>query len=92
MGTQSDDDPTRIVALLPADGWRVEWTEGKDKPFYSEPLVGWGLRANGSVVALEGHDSGVATVVDKLGRLYRRVYHPGVERRDRESPRKDRPG
>lgn len=32
VSTQSDDDPSPIVALLPADGWRVEWTEGKDKP------------------------------------------------------------
>jgi hypothetical protein len=40
-----------VVALLPAEGWRVEWIKDGDSE-WSQPLVGWGLRANGSVVPL----------------------------------------
>lgn len=85
MGTQSDGDPTRIVALLPADGWRVEWTQSKTSPFWSQPLVGWGLRADGRVVALEADTSGVVTAVNSLDH-YRHVYHPSAERRERKTP------
>jgi hypothetical protein len=62
-----------ITALLPAGGWRVEFTD-PDGSKWSEPLVGWGLR-DGSVVPLTTDSTGYVNDFDPLSQEYR-IYHP----------------
>ena len=75
-----DDPYPSVIALLPAGGWRVVWSqEGGTE--WSQPLVGWALRADGSVVPLDTDATGS---VEELGSLHGkyRIYHP----EQRETP------
>lgn len=66
-----EDPYPPIVSLIPAGGWRVEYTG--DTGTWSEPLAGWGLRANGDVVPLETDSTGLVDTSDS-GNF--RIYHP----------------
>jgi hypothetical protein len=77
-GVEEDPFP-RIIALIPAGGWRVEWRN--DAGSWSEPLVGWGIRTSGLVDALITDGDGDVRPVDLPGW---RIYHP-----DAEAPRED---
>lgn len=65
---------SRVVSLLPAGGWRVEWT-GDDGTTWSQPLVGWGLKANGDVVLLDADAEGLVEELDYRVKGWR-IYHP----------------
>lgn len=67
---------SRIVSLLPAGGWRVEWT-GDDGSTWSQPLVGWGVKANGDVVPLDTDPDGLVEEIGSPGQSYR-IYHPDI--------------
>jgi hypothetical protein len=62
---------TRIVALIPAGGWRVEYTnpDGSESVL---PLVGWGATTSGQVVPLAYINEEVEPVDLHKGR----VFHP----------------
>jgi hypothetical protein len=63
-----------ITALLPAGGWRVEYTEG-DGTTWSEPLVGWGLKGDSIIVPLATDCDGYVDDFDHHRGTYR-IYHP----------------
>lgn len=71
------EETGRIVQIMPADGWLEEYEE-PDGSITVEPLVGWGLKADGSVVPLNfiDHQSGAVEVEDHV-----RVFHPSRKRR-----------
>lgn len=69
-----DDPYPAIVALLPAGGWRVAWPQ-EDGTEWSQPLVGWGLRADGSVVPLDTDATGSVEELDSLHGKFR-ICHP----------------
>lgn len=70
-----DQSGTDIVALIPAGGWRVEFST--EDGTFSEPLVGWALRSDGSVVALATDSTG--EVEDLEGYADKpRIFHPGT--------------
>jgi hypothetical protein len=73
-----DDLYPAIVALLPAGGWRVAWSRDDGQGEWSQPLVGWGLKADGSVVPLDTDGTGCVEELDSPRGKYR-VYHPGAE-------------
>jgi hypothetical protein len=77
---QHDPDGDPLTALLPAGGWRLEYTDD-DGTKWSEPLVGWGLKQTGEVVALVTDDEGQVDHLDYLGGK-RRVIHPDADRRE----------
>lgn len=63
-------------ALIPAGGWRIEHT-ADDGTTRSEPLVGWGARVDGSVVALVTDSDGrVMAPHDRFLATEFRIYHP----------------
>lgn len=41
----------RIIQLIPGTGWQATYNPGKPDEF-TEPLVAWGLRSDGSVIPL----------------------------------------
>ncbi len=69
-----DDPYPSVVTLLPAGGWRVAWPQ-KDGTEWSQPLVGWGLHADGSIVPLDTDATGSVEELDSLHGDYR-IYHP----------------
>ena len=70
----AEDPHPPITALLPDGGWRAEFTD-TDGTKSSEPLVGWGLRVDGSVVPLTTDSAGFVDDFDGLSQEYR-IYHP----------------
>lgn len=71
-----DDPHPPVVALLPSGGWRIEWTNKGEAP-WSEPLVGWGLRQDGAVVALDTDSDGLVMERDSdFPNTTFRIYHP----------------
>jgi hypothetical protein len=54
----SDDD--RIVQIIPGTGWRSWWYDHDEQKAWCDPLVAWGLREDGTVVALDFSTDGVA--------------------------------
>lgn len=66
--TDGTDGPA--VALIPAGGWRVERTD--DGKRWSQPLIGWALRADGSVVPMETDSQGLVLEVNDADY---RIYH-----------------
>lgn len=70
----SDEDPAPVTALIPSGGWRVEFTSA-DGTKWSQPLVGWAVRAGGLVSPLStDRDGYVEPLMDISGTW--RVYHP----------------
>lgn len=61
------------VALIPAGGWRVEF-RGKDGSTYSESLVGWGLKPDGTVAPFTTDCDGLIQNLHEYPDRYR-VYH-----------------
>lgn len=80
VGIERDE---RIIAIMPAGGWRIEWTN-KDGSSWSEPLVGWGLRADGTVAALETDADGVVIPISEISGD-NRIYHPDAIANDPKS-------
>lgn len=71
-----EDDPGH-VALIPAGGWRVEFTS-EDGSKYREPLVGWSLTAGGDVEPLFADADGLVNDFHRYSGEYR-IYHPDCE-------------
>jgi hypothetical protein len=69
----AEDPHPPITALLPAGGWRAEFTDD-DGVTWSMPLVGWGLKG-GAVVPLTTDTDGMVEDFDHYGGKYR-IYHP----------------
>lgn len=71
-----DDPHPRIVQIMPADGWRVEYTNG-DGPVWDTPLAGWGLLADGEVVPLDADPDGFVEQIRFNGKSKTkyRIYH-----------------
>jgi hypothetical protein len=63
------------MTLIPAGGWRVELT-GKDGSRWSEPLVGWALNTDGTVVSLSTDSTGSVDDFDLYVKDGYRIYHP----------------
>ncbi|MFY1703929.1 hypothetical protein ACN28G_19705 [Micromonospora sp. WMMA1923] len=78
-----------LVAIVPADGWRVAWKTASGGE-WSQPLVGWGLKADGTVVPLDCDPAGyVDDFGDSATHTYR-IYHPDADPTpdaDAEAPR-----
>lgn len=74
-GVGTDPCPD-IVQIMTAGGWRVETTLD-DGTTRDEPLVGWGLKANGQVVPLDVDETGHVDDFDLRGDTYR-IYHPST--------------
>jgi hypothetical protein len=69
---QAHESP--IVSVAPAGGWISEYTlDGKK---YAAPLIGWGLRADGTVVPLETDGDGYVDVSRARKDTEIRIYHP----------------
>jgi hypothetical protein len=69
----ADDPYPSITAIMPAGGWRVEWTDS-DGTIWSEPLAGWGLKGD-AVVPLSTDSTGLVDDFDLVGGKWR-IYHP----------------
>jgi hypothetical protein len=76
-------EPT-VVALIPAAGWRVGW-RSDDGQEWTQPLVGWGLRDDGSVVPLDTDCNGLVEALTEVGGTWR-VYHPDATESERIAP------
>jgi hypothetical protein len=75
--TDGGDGP-EFTALIPADGWRIEysWDDGTT---HSEPIVAWAITRAGRVTPLYTplYIDGDNVVMDTIGYSGRfRVYHP----------------
>ncbi|MGH3938927.1 MAG: hypothetical protein ACRDTG_09885 [Pseudonocardiaceae bacterium] len=70
-------DRTSIVSIIPGGGWRVEFTD--DGVTWSEPVVGWALLADGTVVALDTDSLGEVGVVRPESRGRHRIWHPDAD-------------
>lgn len=71
--TDGGDGP-EFTALIPAAGWRIEYTRD-DGTAHSEPIVAWALTRAGRVTPLYVNgDNHVMDAIDYNGRF--RVYHP----------------
>lgn len=55
----------RVIQLMPATGWQVTYNAGQPDAF-TEPLVAWGLRTDGSVVPLATDCHGQVDRADEL--------------------------
>ncbi|AWK74270.1 hypothetical protein CBI38_24660 [Rhodococcus oxybenzonivorans] len=53
----------RVVQMIPATGWQVTHNHGTEDEF-TEPLVAWGLRSDGSVVPLNTDCGGLVEDLD----------------------------
>ena len=73
-----DTHPDKIVSIIPGDGWRVEWSPD-NAPKWSQPLVGWGLTADGDVVPLDVDSTGMVEPVGSVA-TPARIYHPQADR------------
>ena len=69
--------PEKIVQIMPAPGWEV--TYHLDRPNrWTEPLVGWGLRADGIIKPLR--TDGAGWVIDEEVDAITTAIHPAGER------------
>lgn len=67
VGLEQGKSP--YVSLIPGNGYRVKWVDADN------PLVGWALRADGKVVALDSDcDGGIIEL--GTGHSCNRIYHP----------------
>lgn len=74
----SGGDQPELVAVMPANGWRVEFTEPDSGHKHSQPLLGWGLKANGDVVPLDADERGWVEQLTNVDNGWR-VYHPDAD-------------
>lgn len=74
-----EDSHPPIVAMIGAGGWRIEYTDVDDGSKWSEPLVGWGLAANGFVYPLETDTDGVVMQIGTPPSQEGRIYHPDTQ-------------
>lgn len=84
--TDAGDGP-EFTALIPAGGWRIEytWDDGTTR---SEPIVAWALTQAGRVTPL--YIDGDNLVMDTIdyGAGFR-VYHPDTNTRPASDPKTD---
>ncbi|MEV5691133.1 hypothetical protein [Micromonospora globbae] len=73
----AEDPCPNIVAIMPAGGWRVAYATD-DGGEWSTPLVGWGVKADGTVVPLDCDPDGNVEDFDHLGGKWR-IYHPDAK-------------
>jgi hypothetical protein len=64
-----------LVLTLPAGGWRVEYA-GDDGKNWSEPVVGWGVTADGYAIALTHAGEGIGERVNGEVRVYHEEEPP----------------
>lgn len=76
-----DDPYPPIVAIAPANGYRVEFTDPSNGAKYSSPLVGWALKADGDVIALDVDSDGAINELEysRTSRQEFRIYHPDAK-------------
>jgi hypothetical protein len=72
-----------VVGLIPAGGWRVEYTE-QGGAVFSEPLVGWAVKANGFVSPMVTSSEGEVDFLDLPSPVKYRIYHPDSTTRTRD--------
>ncbi|MEQ7008352.1 hypothetical protein ABN028_19445 [Actinopolymorpha sp. B17G11] len=65
-----------LVAIAPAGGWMVQYTDKSDGEKWATPLAGWGLTPAGDVVPLETDADGVTSEAGDLGDVTAHFYHP----------------
>jgi hypothetical protein len=73
-GVVHNPDPP-FVSIIPADGWRVA-RKDDDGTEWSRPLIGWAVKADGEIAALETDPDGLVEEVGAHGRDSSRIYHP----------------
>ena len=71
----------RIMSIAPGGGWRVEYASKDGAPRRSVPLVGWGVRPDGTVVPLDVDECGDVLVTEVRSDFVERIYHPDEESR-----------
>ena len=76
-GLSEQEKYSDVVTLIPGDGWRVEHTGDGDE-VWSEPLVGWALREDGTIVPLDTDSVGYVETLDDAGKGRWRLYHPDL--------------
>lgn len=76
-GLSAEPSGVCYTGLIPAGSWRIEFTGG-DGSKWSEPLVGWALQSDGSIVPLCAYADGLVDSLDHYEGEYR-VYHPDSE-------------
>lgn len=77
----SHDPYPNIISMIPANGWRIGYKD-KDGSEWSQPLVGWGLKADGEIVPLDADSSGLVDDCEGQAEGSYRIYHPEHESSD----------
>lgn len=72
-GMTEDPDP-RIVSMIPAVGWRVAY-KNEDGSEWTRPLVGWGVKSDGDIAALDVDSTGLVEAIGETGNDSYRIYH-----------------
>jgi hypothetical protein len=67
-------DEAPVVAALPGQGWRVEFTDDNGES-RSQPIVGWLVRADGSVTPADTNEAGCVMELDTGTGGKWRIYH-----------------
>jgi hypothetical protein len=75
VGLEFEDPP--VVAALPGQGWRIEYTDDGRK--WSQPIVGWLVRADGSVTVVDIDETGYVAERDTGEGDVGRIYHPDAD-------------
>jgi hypothetical protein len=68
------DERAGYVALIPAGGWRVEFSDD-DGSKWDEPLAGWALKNSGRIDPFTTDADGLTQNFDSYAGQYR-IYHP----------------
>ncbi|WP_345660231.1 hypothetical protein [Streptomyces venetus] len=64
-----------IVGVAPGGGWKITWFDKDEGWEFSQPLVAWVIRADGSAEPVDTDSAGDASVVSRVGGD-RRLSHP----------------
>lgn len=65
-----------VVAAVPGGGWLIDCT-GEDGDTWTEPIVSWVVRADGTATPITTDDHGLTDEATS-GLASYRIYHPGV--------------